>query len=204
MASPRMRLMMSAPPPAPKATMMRMGRCGQSWAHEDVGHPMSQDSATEMASACLSSIHCPRELDGRDDSISSRRQARGLQCARLQGHRISLGGRGAFHPQDLHGRRCEEDLAEGVHPVAGLIRRADAALAKRLELVEALQCDLELKGWPAVGTRQGNEDAGIQPLAARRLELMLDRGKRAIPVRRCDVIGEASEVHVSSAIVGGW
>lgn len=44
------------------------------------------------------------------------------------------------------GGRAHEDLAEGPHPVAGLLAGADAALAELIELVETGQLELELQG----------------------------------------------------------
>jgi hypothetical protein len=43
-------------------------------------------------------------------------------------------------------RRISTQGGEGVHPVAGLLRRADAAIAELIELIEARQLDLELQG----------------------------------------------------------
>jgi hypothetical protein len=40
-------------------------------------------------------------------------------------------------PQDLNGRRGEENLAEVMHPVAGLILGARTSMAKFLKLIEA-------------------------------------------------------------------
>jgi hypothetical protein len=52
---------------------------------------------------------------------------------------------GAVDMQDLDRRRCGQHLAEGVHPVSGLLARPDAAVAELVELIELLQFDLELQ-----------------------------------------------------------
>jgi len=71
-------------------------------------------------------------------------------------------------------RRCEH-LAEGVHPVTGLLRRTDAAVAELVELIEVGQLDLELqRGAAALPTGQRHQQPGVQTLAARRFGLAAD------------------------------
>jgi hypothetical protein len=47
--------------------------------------------------------------------------------------------------QDLDRRRCNEDLAEGLHPVGRLLARPDPALTELIELIQRAQLDLELQ-----------------------------------------------------------
>ncbi len=49
------------------------------------------------------------------------------------------------YAQDLDPRRRDKNLAEGVHPAARLVARADAAVFELVELVEFRQLDLELQ-----------------------------------------------------------
>src|ERR1700739_4648384 len=51
-----------------------------------------------------------------------------------------------FGPQDPHAGRCCENLAELVHPVMCVFRRADAPIAKLIELIEVRELDFELQG----------------------------------------------------------
>jgi hypothetical protein len=50
-----------------------------------------------------------------------------------------------FDTQDFDTGRRREYLAEGVHPIARLLGRADASVAELIELIEACQLDLELQ-----------------------------------------------------------
>jgi len=49
------------------------------------------------------------------------------------------------YAQDLDPGRRDKNLAEGVHPAARLVARADAAVFELVELVEFRQLDLELQ-----------------------------------------------------------
>src|SRR5258708_40216480 len=56
--------------------------------------------------------------------------------------------------QNLDARGCDENLAEGMHPIAGLVAGADAPAAKLLELLEIGQLDLELQRHAAMTAGQ--------------------------------------------------
>src|SRR5205823_11651943 len=85
--------------------------------------------------------------------------------------------------QDLDPRRRGQHLAEGVHPVAGLLARPDAAVAELVELVELLQFDLELqRGAVAMAAGQWHQQARIEAVAAGGLDLAADEIERTLPV----------------------
>ncbi len=67
--------------------------------------------------------------------------------------------------QDFDAGRRGEHLAEGVHPVAGLLGRADPAVAELVELIETGQLDLELQCRAvAVTARQRHQQRAFRPL----------------------------------------
>jgi hypothetical protein len=49
----------------------------------------------------------------------------------------------------------------------------------------------------ALAARQWHEEAGIETVAARGLDLAMDEFQRPVPIHRQDLIRKASEVHES-------
>src|SRR6266568_4291196 len=99
------------------------------------------------------------------------------------------------YAQDLDPRRRDKNFAEGVHPAAGLVARADAAVSELVELVEFRQLDLELQGHTTVATSQRHQQACVQAFAAGGLDLAADKVNRALPIYWQHVIRKASQVH---------
>src|SRR5271166_6518762 len=78
-----------------------------------------------------------------------------------------LGGLCILDPQNLDAGRRGQYFAEGVHPVAGLLRRADAAAAELVELIEVRQFDLELQRRSlSMAARQRHQHPGIEAVGA--------------------------------------
>jgi hypothetical protein len=67
--------------------------------------------------------------------------------------------------------------------------------AQFLKLVETGEGDFKLQRRSAVGTRQRDENAGLEALLAGGIELMVHGLERTLSVCGCDVIGKAGEVH---------
>src|SRR5438067_13177812 len=87
--------------------------------------------------------------------------------------------------QDLDGGRLGQDLAEGVHPIAGFLARPDALVAELIELVEFLQFNLELKpGAIAMAAGQRHPQAGVEAVSASGFDLAVDDIDRALPIDR--------------------
>src|SRR3954471_23520442 len=108
--------------------------------------------------------------------------------------------------QDLDAGRRGQHLAEGVHPVAGLLARSDAARAELVELIEAGQLDLELqRRTVAAPAGQRHEQPGVETVAARRLDLAADEVDRARPVDRQKLIRKPRQIHgPAPAALSGW
>jgi hypothetical protein len=86
-------------------------------------------------------------------------------------------------------RRISTQGGEGVHPVAGLLRRADAAIAELIELIEARQLDLELQGGSfTVAAHQRHQHPGIEAIGAGGLDLAMDKLDPALAIDRQHVI----------------
>src|SRR3954454_6862168 len=106
--------------------------------------------------------------------------------------------------QDLDAGRCGQNLAERVHPVAGLLARSDTARAELIELIEAGQLDLELQRRTLAATAgQWHEQLGVETVAARRLDLAADEVDRAPPVDRQKLIGKPRQIHVQLLLYRG-
>jgi hypothetical protein len=103
-------------------------------------------------------------------AISRRRFARRLAAPRR------------FNSQELHLWRREQDLAEGVHPLAGLVVGLDAALAELIELIKIGELDFELQRRTAVATRQWHKQTRIELLALSRFDLAMDEIDRTLAV----------------------
>src|SRR5947207_12671244 len=98
--------------------------------------------------------------------------------------------------QDLDRRRGGQHLAEGMHPIASLLARPDAAVAELVELVELLQLDLELQRRAlAMAAGQRHQKAGVEAVAAGGFDLAADEIDSALPVDRQHIIGKAGEIH---------
>src|SRR5216684_1750611 len=99
------------------------------------------------------------------------------------------------YAEDLDPRRRDKNLAEGVHPAAGLVARADAAVSELVELVEFRQLDLELQRHTTVAASQRHQQACVQAFAAGGLDLAVDKVNRALPIYWQHIIRKASQVH---------
>src|SRR5947208_6019602 len=107
---------------------------------------------------------------------------------------------GALNVQDLDRRRLGQHLAEGMHPIAGLLARSDTLVAKLVELIELLQFDLELQGRAvAMAARQRHQEPGVEPVRAGGLDLAADEIEGALAVDRQHAIGKAGEIHRGSS-----
>src|SRR5882724_123971 len=102
-----------------------------------------------------------------------------------------LGSTRILQPQDLDGRRRQENFAKALHPLIGLFSRAYPLVPKLLELVETLQLNFELERRPAVSARKRNKNASVEPLRASGVRLLSNGVQRALPVLGCDLIGKA-------------
>src|SRR4051812_20071669 len=98
------------------------------------------------------------------------------------------------HAQDFHPGRSEQELAEVLHQAGNVLARV-AAMAHPLELVEAVQLDLELQRGAALTAGQGHQQAGVAAVTASGLDLTADKVDRALTVGGQHIVGEAGEVH---------
>src|SRR5438477_2046086 len=111
---------------------------------------------------------------------------------------------GAVNVQDLDRWRLGQHLAERMHPIAGLLARSDALVAKLVELIELLQFDLELQCRAvAMPAGQRHQHAGVEPVRAGGLDLAADEIEGALAVDRQHAIGKAGEIHRGLLVVAG-
>src|SRR6266550_1227964 len=111
---------------------------------------------------------------------------------------------GAVNVQDLDRRGLGQHLAERMHPIAGLLARSDALVAKLVELIELLQFDLELQGRAvAMPAGQRHQHAGVEPVRAGGIDLAADEIEGALAVDRQHAIGKAGEIHRGLLVVAG-
>src|SRR5207253_974422 len=102
---------------------------------------------------------------------------------------------GAVNVQDLDRRGLGQHLAERIHPIAGLLARSDALVAKLVELIELLQFDLELQCRAvAMAAGQRHQHAGVEPVRAGGLDLAADEIEGALAVDRQHAIGKSGGV----------
>src|ERR1700730_10588468 len=107
----------------------------------------------------------------------------------LRSYRQLLACLRSLKAQDFDAWRRREDLTEGMHPVAGFLRRADAAATDLIKLIEVGQLDLELERRAvAVAAGLRHQQSRIQALAVRGLDLSLDEIDRALAIDRQHVV----------------
>src|SRR5829696_6973866 len=83
-----------------------------------------------------------------------------------------------------------------MHPVTGLLRRADAAASELIELIELLQFDLELQCRAvAVQVGQRYQEPRVKAVAAGGLDLAANEIDRALPIYRPHVISKPCQIH---------
>ena len=84
--------------------------------------------------------------------------------------------------QDLDRRRCNEDLAEGLHPVGRLLARSNPALTELIDLIQGAQLDLELQRRTTMTAGQRHQQPGREPGLPSGLHLASDEVKRVLAV----------------------
>jgi hypothetical protein len=105
-------------------------------------------------------------------------------------------GRGG-NPEELDGRRFEQELAQFPGPTSGAGFAAHPCFPERVKSLERGQEHLNLEGGPAGGPGQGDHEAGFEPTVLRGLDLVAEQGQRLIAVDRPDRVGKPCDIHAT-------